>query len=106
MARHRQQLTWAEPGLLILHSLAESAKHGYAMVQDIEARTGMLLGPGTLYAALSRLEEQGFVAALPEDDRRRPYQITAAGRAALQERLVTMRRFAATGLARLAADPA
>ena len=66
----------------------------------------MALGPGTLYAALSRLEKQGFVEALPEDDRRRPYRITAAGRAALQERLVTMRRFAVSGLARLTTDPA
>lgn len=101
MARRKERLTWAEPSLFILHSLLECPKHGYALVKDIEEREGVSLGPGTLYAALSRLEEQGFVQALAGEDRRRPYKITATGKEALEDRLVAMSRFAATGLARL-----
>ena len=101
VTRRSRKLAWAEPGLLILHSLAAGPKHGYVMVQDIAERAGVTLGPGTLYAALSRLEHDGFVEALAGDDRRRPYRMTAEGQAALEERLVVMRSFAASGLARL-----
>jgi DNA-binding PadR family transcriptional regulator len=101
MARRRLPLTWAEPSLFILHSLAASPKHGYAIVKDVEEREGMTLGPGTLYAALSRLEEQGYVEALEGDERRRPYCITALGTEVLEERLLAMSRFAASGLERL-----
>jgi len=105
LARRKQRLTWAEPSLFILHSLAEGPKHGYALVKDIEDREGVALGPGTLYAALSRLEAQGFVQALPGDERRRPYRITAPGKEALEDRLLAMTRFAETGLARLNVSP-
>ena len=47
---------FAEPSLLILDSLISGPKHGYALMTDIETRTGRSLGPGTLYAALARLE--------------------------------------------------
>src|SRR5262245_29218551 len=46
---------FAEPALLILVSLSEGPKHGYAIMTDVEAATGRPIGPGTLYAALSRL---------------------------------------------------
>lgn len=69
---------------LILTSLSEGAKHGYAMVTDIEQFSGMRLGPGTLYTALQRLEEEGLIAAVASADRRRPYRITPAGLAALR----------------------
>jgi DNA-binding PadR family transcriptional regulator len=102
MARRRQQVAWAEPALLILTSLADGPKHGYAITKDIEKQVSITLGPGTLYAALSRLEEQGLVAAVDGDDeRRRPYRITAEGIAVLHERLRAMARFARTGLIRL-----
>ena len=39
----------------------------------------MQLIPGPLYAALAQLEKRGWIAALPAEDRRQPYQITAAG---------------------------
>jgi hypothetical protein len=42
---------WAEPGLLVLASLAAGAKHGYAITADITEQVGVTLGPGTLYAA-------------------------------------------------------
>jgi DNA-binding PadR family transcriptional regulator len=103
MARRRDELAWADPALLIMGSLIDGPKHGYAIVRDTEERVGVTLGPGTLYAALSRLEERGLVRALPGDERRRPYEITAAGADVLQERLTAMRRFAARGLSRLQA---
>ena len=44
-----------DPSLLILASLAGGDKHGYAMMEDIEAFAGARLGPGTLYGAITRL---------------------------------------------------
>src|SRR5665213_315458 len=101
MTRRKDAVAWADPALLILGSLVSGPKHGYAIVQDTERSVGITLGPGTLYAALARLEERGQVRALPGEDRRRPYEITAAGSALLSERLTAMRRFAARGLAQL-----
>ncbi|MCP2324349.1 DNA-binding PadR family transcriptional regulator [Hamadaea flava] len=93
---------FSEPALLILISLANGPKHGYAMQDDIAEMAGDRPGPGTLYGAVRRLEEQGFVEALPEQDRRKPYGITDAGRQALQAELTRMRSMASTGLRRLA----
>lgn len=97
---------WSDPGLLVLGSLAGGPKHGYAITEDVEATTGARLGPGTLYGALARLEERGLVRALPSEDRRRPYEITAAGAAVLRERAEAMRAFSRTALRRLAAGGA
>ncbi|MEV4279869.1 PadR family transcriptional regulator [Actinoplanes xinjiangensis] len=93
---------FSEPALLILVSLAEGAKHGYAMQDDIAALTDERPGPGTLYGAIRRLEEQGYIESLPERDRRKPYQLTDEGRAALRTELQRMRTVASTGLRRLA----
>ena len=94
---------WSEPGLLVLSSLAGGEKHGYAMVSDIADIAGVHLGPGTLYGALSRLEEQGLILALPAEGRRRPYQLTAAGARVLGEQLTRIASVADTGLRRLRA---
>src|ERR1700727_3228119 len=72
---------YAGPATLILSSLAEGPKHGYALTKDIDAFAGVHLAPGTLYEALVRLEGQGLVEALDTEERRRPYQLTAAGAA-------------------------
>ncbi|GAA3252782.1 PadR family transcriptional regulator [Nonomuraea helvata] len=101
VARRADPLGWGNPPLLILGSLAEGPKHGYAIIKDVQEQAGITLGPGTLYAALSRLEAQGLVEGLPGEERRRPYRITAAGAAALAERLAEMSRFATVGLSRL-----
>jgi DNA-binding PadR family transcriptional regulator len=90
-----------DPGLLILSSLAEGAKHGYAITKDVEEVAGVRLGPGTLYGALARLEERGLIEALPADDRRRPYRLTAAGAEALDEQLRMLNRVVNAGLQRL-----
>lgn len=91
-----------EPGALVLLSLSDGPKHGYSIMVDVEEQTGVRLGPGTLYGALTRLVERGLIAALPGQDRRRPYEITTAGRAALAAHLATLTRIARVGTARLA----
>jgi DNA-binding PadR family transcriptional regulator len=72
-----------DPGVLILTSLASGPKHGYALARDIEAFSGAALGPGTLYGAITRLEQRGLIEPLEQDERRRPYRLTAAGRVEL-----------------------
>jgi DNA-binding PadR family transcriptional regulator len=93
------------PALLVLTSLASGPKHGHALLKDIESFAGDRLGAGTLYGAVARLEERGLILALPEDDRRRPYEITAAGAALFREVIADMDRIVATGRARLAFLP-
>ena len=92
----------ADRGLLILTSLAEGDKHGYALMQDIEAFAGVRLGPGSLYGALARLEEEKLVVALPAADRRRPYRISPAGSALLKRELKAQATISRIGLDRLA----
>jgi DNA-binding PadR family transcriptional regulator len=81
-----------DPALLILASLADGAKHGYAMVDDIERLSGSRLGPGTLYGALVRLEERGLIEAVESPDRRRPYRLTERGSQALAREIESLDR--------------
>jgi DNA-binding PadR family transcriptional regulator len=92
---------FAEPSLLILVSLSDEPKHGYAIMSDVEELSGAPLGPGTLYAALARLERSGLIEPLPADERRRPYRITAAGASVLRARLDALRDLVRAGLRRL-----
>jgi DNA-binding PadR family transcriptional regulator len=92
---------YAGPATLILSSLADGPKHGYALTKDVEEFAGIRLAPGTLYEALARLEAQGLIEALESADRRRPYRLTAAGATALQAHLDAQRRVTDTGLRRL-----
>ena len=89
--------------MLILTSLAGGPKHGYALTKDIEQFAGVTLGPGTLYGAITRLEERGLIEpeAVGRDERRRPYRITGAGRVALEAAVRDMRRLADEGAQRL-----
>lgn len=94
---------FSEPALLILISLAGGAKHGYAMIEDIERLVGERLGPGTLYGAIARLESRGLIEVLETNDRRRiPYQLTAVGATALKTQLASLASLAQVGLGRLA----
>jgi len=86
---------------LVLSSLAEGPKHGYALIKDVEEFAGVTLGPGTLYGALGRLENQGLIEAVGAQGRRRPYRLTASGTAALHAQLDSQRRVAEIGLRRL-----
>ncbi|MGA8744337.1 MAG: PadR family transcriptional regulator [Solirubrobacterales bacterium] len=90
-----------DPSLLVLTSLADGPKHGYAITRDVAELAGVRLGPGTLYGALSRLEGRGLIEALPAEERRRPYRLTAAGGTALEEELRAIEQIASSGLARL-----
>jgi DNA-binding PadR family transcriptional regulator len=83
---------FAEPWLLILTSLADGPKHGYAIMTDVAAFSGVAMEPGTLYGALSRLEQRGWVRPLAAAGRRRPYEITAAGQEILAEQVTTMQQ--------------
>src|SRR5262249_19800593 len=74
----------------ILLALASEDRHGYGIIQDVEARTGgeLRLSAGTLYRSIQRMQEQGLIVETrerpaPEDDdeRRRYYRITPFGHA-------------------------
>lgn len=93
---------FTEPALLILVSLADGPKHGYAMMEDIRVLSGWAVGPGTLYGALGRLERLGYIEALPSHDRRVPYRLTDPGRQTLRGQLAGLRRLTSTGIRRLA----
>ena len=90
--------------MLILTSLASGPKHGYGLLQDIEAFAGVRLGPGTLYGAIGRLEDQGLIEAIGEAGRRRPYRLNAAGTGALETTLAGLRTIVEEGTARLAGN--
>jgi DNA-binding PadR family transcriptional regulator len=94
---------FAGPATLILSSLAQGPKHGYAITKDVEAFAGVRLQPGTLYGALTRLEADGLIEALAGEGRRRPYGITPSGARALEAQLTAQRSVAEVGLRRLSA---
>lgn len=90
-----------DPTMLVLASLAEGDKHGYAILIDIKTFADVELGAGTLYAAITRLENRGFIKALPAEDRRRPYRLTPLGRQHLKSQLEALTPVMQTGLRRL-----
>lgn len=84
---------FSEPALLVLLSLLQGERHGYAISLDLEGLTGSRPGPGTLYGAISRLEDRGLIEAAASVGRRKPYRLTPAGHAAVAgeiERLATL----------------
>jgi DNA-binding PadR family transcriptional regulator len=85
----------------VLSSLAGGDKHGYAMMEDIERFAGVRLGPGTLYGAITRLEERGWIAPVGPMERRQPYTITGSGRAYLRDQLSDLGKIVRTGQRRL-----
>ena len=93
---------FSEAALLILISLANGPKHGYAIIQDIKAISGRRLRPGTLYGAIARLERRRWIRSLPAEDRRKPYMLTGAGERVLRVRLEGLRAMARAGHSRLA----
>src|SRR5258708_23280260 len=75
----------SEPVLLVLLSLAEQPRHGYSILKDIESMSGgrVLLSTGTLYGALQRLLDRGWIERVEEDSTprdRRTYSLTSPGR--------------------------
>ena len=90
-----------DPSVLVLASLADGDKHGYAMMEDIQGFAGVRLGPGTLYGAITRLEGRGGIRAVASDDRRQPYTITALGRKHLGAQVKELDRVLRTAQRRL-----
>jgi DNA-binding PadR family transcriptional regulator len=101
MARKPRTGPASDPELLILASLASGPKHGYGIMGDVETFSGVVLGPGTLYTAITRLVEKKLIAPESSVGRQRPYRLTAQGATSLAELLSDMRRVAAVGLTRL-----
>ena len=91
----------SDPTLLVLASLADGDKHGYAMMEDIQRFADVRLGPGTLYGAITRLEQRGWIRPVSSGNRRQPYTLTGAGRDYLNEQLEQLEKVVKTGLTRL-----
>lgn len=85
-----------EPVLLVLMSLAEQPRHGYSILKDIESMSDgrVQLSTGTLYGALQRLLDDGWIERVEEDNAprdRRTYRLTSRGRRNLQIEIERMR---------------
>jgi DNA-binding PadR family transcriptional regulator len=91
----------SDPTLLVLASLSDGDKHGYAIMEDVQRFAGVRLGPGTLYGAITRLEEKDWIRPVASRDRRQPYTLTRAGRQQLETQLATLQQIVKTGLGRL-----
>lgn len=99
MARSRPL---SAPVLHILLALADGARHGYAVKQDVESRTdgAIRLGPGTLYEAIQRLEDGGLIeetqppggAVNGQEAQRRYYKLTSRGWTALGDEVRSLGR--------------
>jgi DNA-binding PadR family transcriptional regulator len=96
----------SEPVLLVLLSLAEQPRHGYSILKDVESMSGgrVLLSTGTLYGALQRLLDHGWIGRVednaPRD--RRTYRLTSRGRRNLQMEIERMRHLTKLAALRVA----
>src|SRR5260370_21082703 len=95
-----------EPVLLILMSLANSRRHGYALVKDIETLSNgrVRLSTGTLYGALRRLLADDWIERFEQEDTSRDkqaYKLTSTGQGQLEIELDRMRQLTRAGAARL-----
>ena len=91
----------SDPTLLVLASLAAGEKHGYAIMDDIQSFAGLKLGPGTLYGAITRLEQKGWIRGMESGDRRRPYRLTPEGRRYLEDQLARLSQIVRAAARRL-----
>jgi DNA-binding PadR family transcriptional regulator len=92
-----EPLPLTEPVLLVLLSLAEQPRHGYSILKDIESISGgrVLLSTGTLYGALQRLLDNGWIERVVEEETprdRRTYRLKSRGRRNLQVEIERMRQ--------------
>ena len=101
----------SEPVLLILTSLADQPRHGYALIKDIESLSNgrVRMSTGTLFGALRRLLEDGWIERFEQEDtarQKQAYRLTAAGHKQLQLELDRMKQLTRAGFARLKASEA
>lgn len=92
-----ESLSVTEPVLLILLSLAEQPRHGYAILQDVQNISDgrVVLSTGTLYGALRRLLDSAWIERVDEEDAprgRQSYRLTAQGRRNLQLEVSRLRQ--------------
>ena len=82
-----------ETGFYILYCL-QKENHGYGVVQEVERLTDgeIRLAPGTMYGSLSKMEKDGLIAFVREEDKRKTYVITALGKEVLELELRRIRR--------------
>ena len=97
---------FADPSVLILTSLSDGPKHGYALMTAVAAFSDVRMEPGTLYGALSRLEKRGWIRPLDTDERRRPYHHAAAHRGDADPRRRARQAQQLEGTAALRVEPA
>jgi DNA-binding PadR family transcriptional regulator len=95
-----------EPVLLILMSLVDKPRHGYALMKEIETISGgrVRMSTGTLYGALRRLLDDQWIERFESDDTSREkqaYRLTTLGRRQLQMELERMKQLIRAGMARL-----
>lgn len=90
-----------DPTILVLSSLAEGPRHGYAIMQDVEAFAGVTMGPGTLYGAITRMEERGWIHPVGPRARRQSYAISDSGLLHLRAQLAAIQRVAKVARTRL-----
>jgi len=95
--RHVGERPISEPVFLILVSLADKPRHGYALMKDIEALSEgrVRVSTGTLYGAIRRLLEDGWIERFAQKDTSRDkqaYRLTAAGRGQLKAEVARMKQ--------------
>ena len=78
--------------VLVLTALAVGPMHGHRMQAEIEDLSGRPVGPGTLYGAINRLEQEGLIRSVEAHGRRKPYELTDSGRRHLVDELTKVRR--------------
>jgi DNA-binding PadR family transcriptional regulator len=106
--RYMEAMPVTEPVLLILLSLAEQPRHGYSILKDVEeiSRGRVKLSTGTLYGALGRLLEAGWIEPVEEVETprgRRGYRLTTRGQRSLQlevDRMKQLTKLASLRVAR------
>jgi len=97
----------SEPVLLILLSLADQPRHGYAILQDTASMSDgrVHLSTGTLYGALRRLLEEGWIERFKEEDNSRgkqAYRLTLLGQRNLQREVNRMKHLTKVASLRVA----
>src|SRR5215831_15749729 len=108
VVEHSKRKPLSEAVVLILTSLADEPRHGYALIKDIESLSGGRVGlsTGTLYGAIRRLVEDGLIEPFDQEDTSRDkqaYRLTSEGRKQLRMELERMKQLTQKAAARLRA---
>src|SRR5215470_6973744 len=110
VVEHSKRKPLSEAVLLILTSLADEPRHGYALIKDIETLSNgrVRLSTGTLYGALHRLLKDRWIARFKQEDKSREkqaYKLTPTGRRQLELELDRMKQLTRTATDRLRIRP-